>query len=75
MVKCTKDEHVQVDVFESSANTAMWGNLLFGGIIGAAIDWQDSGFDCESVIVNSLMCGDEEAEKVAVFVKAESSNQ
>ena len=62
-VKCTKDGHTETESFESSANAAMWGNLLFGGIIGAAVDWQDSGFDYEPNIVNSLRCGDEEAEK------------
>ena len=63
MVECTKDGHTQTEKFESSANAAMWGNLIFGGIIGAVVDWQDAGFDYEAIIANPLRCGNEEAEK------------
>lgn len=63
IVECKKDGHVQTEKFESSANAAMWGNLIFGGIIGAVVDWQDAGFDYEAIIANPLRCGNEEAEK------------
>ncbi len=63
MVSCSKDGHSHAETFESSANAAMWGNLIFGGIIGAVIDWQDAGFDYEAIIANPLRCGNIEAEK------------
>ena len=63
MVPCSKDGHSHAETFESSANAAMWGNLIFGGIIGAVIDRQDAGFDYEAIIANPLRCGNIEAEK------------
>ena len=52
MVSCSKDGHSHSETFESSANAAMWGNLIFGGINSAVIDWQDTGFSYEAIIAN-----------------------
>ena len=41
---CGKDDDRLATVFESSANAGMWGNLLFGAIIGFAVDSGGAGY-------------------------------
>jgi hypothetical protein len=38
VVVCKKDQLQAATTFKSSTATGMWGNILAGGIIGAAID-------------------------------------
>ena len=45
-VNCKKQESVGVGTFVSKSNGGIWGNLLLGGPIGAAIDaGSGAGFD------------------------------
>ena len=46
IVVCKKDQMQAVANFKSSSSTGMWGNLLAGGVIGAAVDaGTGAGFD------------------------------
>ena len=56
-VECSKGDVGSINVVKSSANATMFGNLLFGGIIGAALDGGSGvGFDYPEVIENGLSC-------------------
>jgi hypothetical protein len=37
-VSCKKDDQRAVATYKSSASSGMWGNILAGGLIGAAVD-------------------------------------
>jgi hypothetical protein len=46
VVVCKKDELQAAATFKSSSSSGMWGNILAGGIIGAAVDaGSGAGFD------------------------------
>ena len=59
VMTCEKGDDKTTAVFESSANASMWGNILFGGIIGFAVDSGGAGYDYEARLINMLDCGDE----------------
>ena len=59
VMTCEKGDDKTTAVFESSANAGMWGNILFGGIIGFAVDSGGAGYDYEARLINMLDCGDE----------------
>ena len=58
VMACEKDDAKATAVFESSANAGMWGNILFGGIIGFAVDSGGAGYDYDARLINMLECGD-----------------
>lgn len=46
IVSCKKDEQRVVANYKSSASSGMWGNVVVGGVIGAAVDaGTGAGFD------------------------------
>lgn len=46
VVVCKKDELQAAATFKSSASTGMWGNVLAGGLVGAAVDaGSGAGYD------------------------------
>lgn len=56
-VECSKGDVGSIKFVKSSANATMFGNMLFGGIIGAALDGGSGvGFDYPEVIENGLSC-------------------
>ena len=56
-VECEKDGKKATSSASSSANLSMYGNILAGGIIGAAIDGgSGAGFDYPTNIINPLKC-------------------
>lgn len=51
-VECKKDDSIAQNKYPSQANLGAWGNMLFGGIIGYAIDYSTgAGFDYPQSIV------------------------
>lgn len=55
VVDCRHDALVGSSRLESGANTAVWGNLLAGGLIGYAIDRQSgAGFDYPNTITVAM---------------------
>ena len=56
-VECSKDGEKSTNFIKSSANASMFGNIIFGGVIGAAIDsGSGAGFDYPTSIQNGLVC-------------------
>lgn len=54
-VDCKKEQSYGNSKFESSANLGVWGNIVFGGLIGFAIDASSgAGFDYPSNMMVSL---------------------
>ena len=54
-VDCKKEQSYGNAKFESSANLGVWGNIVFGGLIGFAIDASSgAGFDYPSNMMVSL---------------------
>ena len=57
VVECEKDGQKAISNHASSANGAMWGNILLGGGIGALVDsGRGAGFDYPTNIRNPLNC-------------------
>lgn len=56
-IECSKENLKSIEAVKSSVNASMFGNLLFGGVIGAAIDaGSGAGFDYPTTITNGLSC-------------------
>ena len=56
-VECVKGEEKSTNVVKSEANATMYGNLLFGGLVGMALDGgSGAGFDYPTTIQNGLQC-------------------
>ena len=56
-VECSKGDKKSTNFVTSSANASMFGNILFGGVIGAAIDGgSGAGFDYPTSVQNGLNC-------------------
>lgn len=54
-IDCKLGQSKGSNVFESSSNGAVWGNILFGGLIGLAVDANSgAGFDYPSTMLVSL---------------------
>ena len=58
IVSCKKDEMLSSVTYKSSAATGMWGNILAGGVVGAAVDaGTGAGFDYPNPInINFDQC-------------------
>ena len=58
VVNCKLDNQQAVGTFKSSSSSSMWGNILLGGAIGAAVDaGTGTGFDYPNPInINFEQC-------------------
>ena len=56
-VECSKDGEKSTNFIKSSANASMFGNIIFGDVIGAAIDGgSGAGFYYPTSMQNGLVC-------------------
>jgi len=61
-ILCEKNGYSEIATFESSANGYVFGNILFGGVIGLVLDGHNgSGYDYDTSLVNPLRCAEKDA--------------
>ena len=60
IVTCSKNDKSETISLDSSTQGATWGNILLGGIIGAAVDWTTgAAYKYDAMINHPLDCSAE----------------
>ena len=65
IVECSRGEHSQVITVESSTKAMTFGNILFGGIIGGAVDMSTgAAYEYDALVQHPLSCRSQTQSKV-----------
>jgi hypothetical protein len=72
-IVCEKGDERATSIHPSSANGAIWGNIILGGGIGALVDGsRGSGFDYPAFLTNPISCEKVEAPSIPPALESSS---